>query len=264
MFRITNTRRSKKDNRGIIKMVGWDTRPKRLPNVLRKKDLVKFFNAVESPKHMMAYIIAFFCGLRASEVINLKVEDVNLESKFIKIKDGKGKKDRYITLPSIIIPLIEKWLKYLGERVYFIPSKDPYKEKYNVNSLRTKFRNDLKKAGMLKVDGIDGRGHIRHTITFHCLRHSYATFLYERGIDLITLRDLLGHASVRSTQIYAHVSTERKQMELDKAFNHNNHYLIPNHKENNMINNPLEILTTRLVKGEIDLDTYENIKKRIK
>ncbi|MBU0665944.1 MAG: tyrosine-type recombinase/integrase [Nanoarchaeota archaeon] len=232
----------------------------KLPNVMRPDDLRKLFNAVDNPKNMIIYIVTFFCGLRISEIVNLRVENINFDRRVIKIENAKGGKDRYVPIPDHILEIIQKWLKYIGyKEEYFIPNSAKSHNQISDNSIRNKFKSDLKRAGLLVKDYVDAKGNTRHKLTFHSLRHSYATYLYEKNVDLITIRDLLGHVSVQTTQVYAHLSVERKQDELRKAFSKKQEYLIQ--RENTQ--NPMHLLQIKLINKEISEEEYARMKAQL-
>jgi integrase len=221
---------------------------RKLPNVLNKKQLVELFTAIEETDVFMASLLALFCGLRIGEVSKLKKEAIDLGSERIKIVQGKGSKDRYVMLPSKLKPLLEKWLR-ITESEYFIPS---YSEKgISENYLAVKFRRYLKKAKLLIETNKTSNGQQRHLYSFHTLRHTYATYLLEKGVDLYYIQRSLGHSDIYTTQIYAYVSQKDLKNKIDKAFNCE--------KRNNFekISNPLDVLKIRFANGEISLDEFK-------
>lgn len=117
-----------------------------LPNVFNKKQLLELFTAIEETDIFVACLLALFCGLRISEVCQLKRQDVDLVGCKIKIVRGKGSKDRYVMLPSSIKPLLEKWFR-VTESEYFISTSS--KNGISTNYLSIKFRGYLKKSGLL-------------------------------------------------------------------------------------------------------------------
>lgn len=176
-------------------------RPKRektLPNVLSKEEVKQILNAHHNIKHKSMLSLIYSCGLRRSELINLKLTDIDSKRNIINIKQAKGKKDR-------IVPLSAKILEML--RVYYSEYKPKYwlfeglkkGNNYSEQSLQSILKQALQKANITKP------------VTLHWLRHSYATHLLESGTDLRYIQELLGHNSSKTTEIYTHVSTKSLQ-----------------------------------------------------
>lgn len=176
-------------------------RPKRakvLPNVLSKAEVKLILDAHSNLKHSSMLSMIYSCGLRRSELLNLKFSDIDSERNIVLLKNAKGKKDR-------IAPLSPKILKMLRE--YYITYKPKYwlfegqlsGEQYSEQSLQSVLKQALKKANISKP------------VILHWLRHSYATHLLESGTDLRYIQELLGHSSSKTTEIYTHVSTKSIQ-----------------------------------------------------
>lgn len=176
-------------------------RPKRekvLPNVLSKEEVRSILHAPSNIKHRAMLSLIYSCGLRRSELINLKPVHIDSKRNLIIIKQAKGRKDR-------IVPLSQKILIMLRE--YFIAFKPKTwlfegqfgNEQYDERSLSNVLKQALVKAGINKP------------ATLHWLRHSYATHLLENGTDLRYIQELLGHSSSKTTEIYTHVSTKNIQ-----------------------------------------------------
>ena len=176
-------------------------RPKRekpLPNVLSKEEIKLILNALRNIKHKAMLSLIYSCGLRRSELLNLKLADIDSRRGLIIIRLAKGKKDR-------IVPLSEKILELL--RAYYLAYKPKEwlfegqgtGDQYSENSLA----NVLKQALI--------KSNIQKPVTLHWLRHSYATHLLENGTDLRYIQEILGHSSSRTTEIYTHVSNKSIQ-----------------------------------------------------
>lgn len=176
-------------------------RPKRahvLPNVLSKEEIKQLLSAHVNIKHKAMLSLIYSCGLRRSELLNLKLTDIDSKRGLVIIKQAKGRKDR-------VAPLSEKMLALLRE--YFLACKP--KEwlfegqsgigKYDERSLASVLKQALEKCGIQKP------------VTLHWLRHSYATHLLENGTDLRYIQEILGHSSSRTTEIYTHVSNKSIQ-----------------------------------------------------
>ncbi len=131
-------------------------------------------------------------GLRVSEIVNIKIEDIDSENMRVLIRGAKGKKDRYTNLPvSVLEPMREYYKMFKPSQWLF---EGQYGGQYALRSVQAVFKNAMKKAKINKTIGIHG------------LRHSYATHLIESGADIRFIKDLLGHNSIKTTQIYTHVT----------------------------------------------------------
>jgi len=225
-----------------------------LPNVFNKKQLTELFTAIEETDVFMACLIALFCGLRISEVCQLKKQDMDLVDGKIKIVQGKGSKDRYVMLPSSIKPLIEKWFR-ITESDYFIPSSS--KKGISTNYLSIKFRRYMRKAGLLIKWEKTSNGQQRHLYSFHTLRHTYATYLLEKGVDLYYIQRSLGHSDIYTTQIYVYISNKDLKEKIEKAFGTTVQKKIISQAN---ISDPVEILKIRYANGEL---TLEELKEKI-
>jgi site-specific recombinase XerD len=137
-------------------------------------------------------ILIYSAGLRRSELINLKVSDINSERMVINIIGAKGKKDRVSLLSENILQLLRKYYKEYKPKKYLFEGARG--GKYSSTSVVKILKNAAQKAG------------IRKNITPHMLRHSFATHLLEQGTDLRYIQELLGHNSSKTTEIYTHVS----------------------------------------------------------
>lgn len=177
---------------------------KTLPKVLSKQEVQRLFQTTQNLRHLLLLKLAYGLGLRVSELIQLKVEDINLDRLSVHIQRAKGKKDRICPLPKTILPLYMDYLSAYQPKVYVFEGQ--FAVQYSVRSAQLVFTNALKKAGIDKSVGI------------HSLRHSYATHLLEAGTDLVFIQKLLGHSVIKTTEIYAKVSTKllsRVQSPLD-------------------------------------------------
>ncbi|PIN81520.1 hypothetical protein COV13_00900 [Candidatus Woesearchaeota archaeon CG10_big_fil_rev_8_21_14_0_10_32_9] len=224
-----------------------------LPNVFNKKQLLDLFTAIEETDIFIACLVSLFCGLRISEICQLKRQEVDTVDGKIKIVQGKGSKDRYVMLPSSIKPLIEKWFR-ITESEYFIPTTKSNRC-ISTNYLSIKFRRYLKKAGLLIESTPTSDGQKRHLYSFHTLRHTYATYLLEKGVDLYYIQRSLGHSDIYTTQIYAYISSKDLKEKIEKAFSTTTQ--TPHKKVNTQIVNitdPFEMLKMRFANGEISLE----------
>ena len=165
---------------------------KTLPVVLSRKEISQIIDSIINIKHRLLIEIAYGGGLRVSEVIDLKVKDIDLDELTIHIKQSKGQKDRITLLPQKIVTDLRKLivLKNANDNVF----ESERGGKLSTRTAQKVFENALIKSGINK------------DTTFHSLRHSFATHLLENGVDVRYVQELLGHQNIRSTQIYTHVT----------------------------------------------------------
>lgn len=170
---------------------------KKLPTVLSEREIQLIFSLVKNIKHKTILSIIYSCGLRIGEVINLRIEDIDSERMVLQIKQGKGAKDRVVPLAQNVLVLLRKYYSEYKPIIYLFNGDD------NLQYSPTSIRNVLKRVVY--------KTYIRKNVTPHTLRHSYATHLLEQGIDLRYIQVILGHSSVKTTEIYTHVSTKNLQ-----------------------------------------------------
>jgi site-specific recombinase XerD len=172
-------------------------RERKLPEVLSLNEIDRIFKACSNFKHLMILKTIYACGLRVSEIIDLEFKNINGERLTIKIVNAKGKKDRIVPIPIELIEELRSYYKVYKPHKYLFEGQGSTKsnpKKYSPNSIRAIIKRMRKKAG------------IRRNVTPHTLRHSYATHLYEYGINLRSIQVLLGHESSKTTEIYTRVS----------------------------------------------------------
>ena len=167
---------------------------KKLPIVLSKEEVQLLFNQIQNLKHRTILVLIYSCGLRISELINLRIKDIDTKRMLIQIRNSKGNKDRQVQLTNQILSLIKKYYNnYLPENFLINGSSGG---KYSTASIQKIIKRMALKAG------------IRKNITPHTLRHSFATHLLEDGIDIRYIQTILGHSNIQTTQIYTHVSSK--------------------------------------------------------
>lgn len=164
----------------------------RLPVVLSRAEVASILGAVLNPKHKMMLALSYGAGLRVSEVVNLRVKDIDLAELVIHLKEAKGKKDRLTIFPEKIKMDIQNLLAGKSGDEYVFASERG--GRLTERTAQKVFENALKKSGINK------------DATFHGLRHSFATHLLENGVDVRYVQELLGHQNIRTTQIYTHVT----------------------------------------------------------
>jgi site-specific recombinase XerD len=176
----------------ILKNIPNVKRQKKLPVILSKEEIEKMVVALKNVNHRLIIQIGYSGGLRASEIINLKWSDIDFSRDIIHIKGAKGKKDRIVMLS----PKEKKALKLLDYGMDGYVFKTTRGGKYTQRTIQKIVENACKSAG------------IKKRVSPHSLRHSFATHLLERGIDIRYIRDLLGHSDISTTLIYTKVSNK--------------------------------------------------------
>ncbi len=168
-------------------------KPFQLPNVLAISQVVALFAQLENLKHKTMLYLAYSAGLRISEVIGLRVKDIHSARMVINIKGAKGKKDRIVPLSQGVLELLRKY--YVAYRPTDWLFEGQYGNvPYSTRSLQSVFHRAKDGAKIIQ------------DVTFHSLRHSYATHLHERGTDIKIIQELLGHNDIKTTLRYTHVS----------------------------------------------------------
>lgn len=166
---------------------------KKLPVVLTKEEIKTLINSIENEKHRLIVALLYSSGLRLSEVVNLKVEDIEFEEGVGWVRSGKGAKDRLFILSNNIIEDLKKHAHRKKETDYLFEGWEGQMSPRNIQKI---VALSAKKAGISK------------SVHVHSLRHSFATHLLESGVDIRKIQELLGHTNLNTTQIYAHVSKE--------------------------------------------------------
>ncbi|MDG1040741.1 MAG: site-specific integrase [Polaribacter sp.] len=169
-------------------------RPKKsriLPNVLSQEEVLRIISATQNLKHRAIIALIYSCGLRISELTNLKLVDFYIERKQLIVKNGKGRKDRYVSLADSFLPLLSNYYHSYKPKVFFV--EGVHGGTYSTGSIRQFLKKSCKKA------------QIKKNVTPHTLRHSYATHLLENGVDIRHIQSLLGHSRPETTMIYTHV-----------------------------------------------------------
>lgn len=181
---------------------------KKLPYVLSEEEVLRVIQAPANLKHRTMLYLAYASGLRVSEVVRLKITDIDPERGILRVRQGKGKKDRHTLLSQTAWEMIQTYVdaERLPASMWLFPGQQPGSHLHE-RSLQKVFKEALETSGVQKQVGI------------HVLRHSFATHLLENGTDLRYIQELLGHANPSTTERYTHVSTKnlkRIQSPLDR------------------------------------------------
>lgn len=179
--------------------------PKKLPVVLSQNEVKRLLRTPGLLKHRLVLALLYGCGLRRFELCNVKIQDVDLDRKMLHIREGKGRKDRYVPLGNNLSRGIKT---YLG-------AENPYVWLFN-GKTNTGQLQQFTGAGVRWIVKEAGRkSGIKKKVTSHVLRHTYATHLLEMGLDIMTLKNLLGHEDIKTTLVYLHIA----QLGKTRAFN---------------------------------------------
>lgn len=168
---------------------------KRIPTIIDKQTFIMIFNKEKNLNHKCWFLLAFCCGLRVEEVATIKIENIISDEHKLKVL-GKGNKERFTILPDIVIKFLR--LYYQSKNL-----KDHSGCLFKGNSNREKINS---KTIINYFTEIKNKYHLNHNITFHSLRHSFATYYLMNGGDLITLKTMMGHKNLNTTTIYLHLS----------------------------------------------------------
>jgi len=168
-------------------------RDTRLPVILNRSELKELFKTPTLLKHRIVLTLIYSAGLRSQEVINLKLSDIDFERKTIHIRQSKYKKDRIVPLSDFMAKGLKKYISVEHPHVWLFNGKE-LDGRYSAKGLSWIMRETLKKTS------------IRKKVNLHSLRHSYATHLLEDGVNIVTIKNLLGHATIQTTMIYLHVA----------------------------------------------------------
>lgn len=166
--------------------------PSKLPLVLSRPEIEKIIGSIYNQKHKLMVALSYGCGLRVSEAVNLKIKDIDLNELTVHLKRAKGNKDRITIFPEKLKNDIMNIIAGKAGNEYLFISQ--LGGKLTERTAQKIFENALKKC------------HINKDATFHSLRHSFATHLLENGVDVRYVQELLGHANIRTTQIYTKVT----------------------------------------------------------
>lgn len=180
-------------------------KPFKLPTVHSQNEVKKIIKAVSNIKHITMLMTGYAGGLRISEIVNLKIKDIDSERMVINIRNAKGKKDRQVSLSPLLLKQLRIYYKHYHPKEYLFEGIDG--AMYAVRSLQQVFKGAKINSGNKKSGGI------------HSLRHSFATHLLEQGTDIKIIQELLGHNSLKTTEKYTHVSKKlisRIESPLDK------------------------------------------------
>jgi len=167
--------------------------PKKLPVVLSHREVKQLLKAPQLLKHRLVLAMLYGCGLRRSELLNIKLPDIDLDRRVLHICEGKGRKDRYVVLSKLLVKGIAQYLAKEQPQVYLFNGQVPG-EPMGERSIQWIINEAVERAG------------IKKPTTCHTLRHTFATHLLENGADLFSIKEQLGHARIETTLVYLHIA----------------------------------------------------------
>ena len=179
----------------IVEHAHFIHEPRKLPVVLSPEEVARLLDAAPGLKYKAALSVAYGAGLRASEVISLKIADIDSARMVIRVEQGKGRKDRYVMLCEHLLALLRAWWKIARPQGWLFPGQNP------VNPLTTR---QLNRACHTAAQAAE----IEKPVSLHTLRHSFATHLLEQKIDIRVIQVLLGHKKLDTTALYTRVATK--------------------------------------------------------
>jgi site-specific recombinase XerD len=182
------------DRSDVTKPLTFVAEPRKIPVILSPEEVARFLEAAPGPKYKAALSAAYGAGLRVSEVVALKVPDIDSKRMLLRIEQGKGRKDRFAMLSPQLLELLRDWWRIARPQVWLFPGQNP------VNHLTTRQLNRAVHVAAHMAE-------ITKRVTPHTLRHSFATHLLEQNIDIRVIQVLLGHAKLDTTALYTRVAT---------------------------------------------------------
>jgi site-specific recombinase XerD len=168
---------------------------KKLPVVLSRHEVQGLFSVVTNLKQKALFMVAYDAGLRLSEILNLRVADIDSQRMVIRVRQGKGHKDRYARLTPCLLELLRDYWRAYRPPTLLFPGAQPDK-RYDIATPGHLLKKACRKAGITK------------RVSMHTLRHSFATHLLEAGTNLRVIQVMLGHGSIKTTALYTHISVE--------------------------------------------------------
>ena len=175
--------------------------PRKLPVVLSREEVARLIEAAANPKHQAALSVAYGAGLRASEVVALKVSDIDSNRMTLRIEQGKGRKDRYAMLCPVLLEHLRAWWRFAHAKGNLLDGGWLFPGQNLVNPMSTR---QLNRICHMAADAAQ----INKRVSMHTLRHSYATHLLEQKVDIRLIQVLLGHKRLETTALYTQVATE--------------------------------------------------------
>ena len=169
-------------------------KPQKLPDVMAEEEMTELFTGIENLKHKALLMTCYSAGLRVSELVHLKVTDIDSKRMLIHVRLGKGKKDRFVPLSRKVVEILREYYKAYRPKIYLFEGMNG--DAYSSRSAQLVLKQAKAKARIYKQGSVHG------------LRHTYATHLLEHGTDIRYIQQLLGHNSLKTTMRYTHIAVK--------------------------------------------------------
>ncbi len=179
----------------MIEHIPFPKQPKQLPVVLSRQEVQRLFEALSNVKHRTILMTLYATGLRIAEALALQIPDIDRERMLIRVRHGKGRKDRYVPLSATLLEQLRRYWRSYRPQYWLFPSTDPGRA-LTAGTVQKVCTQAARKAGLSK------------RVTPHTLRHSFATHHLEAGTNLKTIQVLLGHRHLNTTSLYLHVAAQ--------------------------------------------------------
>lgn len=179
------------DKKQFVVDVTIPRKPQRIPELLSRADIGALIQSIDNHKHRTMILTCYGCGLRLSELVNLRLKDIDGERRLLRINQGKGGKDRVVILSDGVLAELRRYWQVYRPVAWFFPNRDPLKAIHAQTAQRV-YAKAKARAGIDKTGGI------------HALRHAYATHQLQAGMPVYQLQQMLGHSNIRSTMRYVH------------------------------------------------------------
>jgi integrase/recombinase XerD len=187
---------------GVVEMLPYGKKPRRLPAVLSVEEVNQLLAAARPGQQRILLTTAYACGLRVSELVHLKVTDIDSARMVLTVRQGKGHKDRQVPLSPRLLAELRHWWSCHRSRPWLFPGNGGPRFEAATRPLHTGSVQRMCKKVVAKAK-------LRKSVSMHTLRHSYATHLLEAGVNVVTLQRLLGHNSLQTTALYLHLSAQQ-------------------------------------------------------
>jgi integrase/recombinase XerD len=184
------------DRRAMVPYLPYPRHKRRQPVVLSREEVARLLPAIGNLKHRTVAMTLYGSGLRLSEALGLDLADIDSDRMVIRVRHGKGDRDRQVVLSEVLLDALREYWRAYRPWSYLFPGRDP-RRALQGRTVQLAVKQGAQRAGIAK------------SVTPHVLRHTFATHLLESGTDLRMIQALLGHSSLRTTQIYTHVTTRR-------------------------------------------------------
>lgn len=189
---------------------------KKLPVVLNRDETKRLLASAGNLKHKIVLALLYDCGLRSAEARQVELTDIDFDRKMLHVRQGKGKKDRYVPMSALLLSWIEQYLKQYKPQTFLLNGGyNPRKNKGNIYSQKGFSWVILQAARKAKI---------KKSVSAHTLRHTFATHLLEDGLDIVRIKNLLGHSRIETTLVYLHVAQyehNKPSSPLDTLFKKN-------------------------------------------